>query len=150
MTDTCKSITFPQLPPSPTVPLCVSVLTFLGVPFCTPTGLHPHPLYLYVSLYLIPWRTLSTPTHFHPHQLYLYVCLYLIPWHTPQHTYRSPPSPTVPLCMSVLNSLAYPSAHQQLSTLTNCTSMYLCTYVPWRTPRHTHTFPPSPTVSLST
>ena len=100
MTDTCKSITFPQLPPSPTVPLCMSVLTFLGVPLSTPTGLHPHPLYLYVYLYL--------------------------------------------------RSLAYPSAHPQVSTLTHCTSMYVCTYIPWRTLRHTHrsASSPSPTVPL--
>ena len=98
MTDTCKSITFPQLPPSPTVPLCMSVLTFLGIPLGTPRGLLPHSLYLYVCLYS--------------------------------------------------RSLAYPSAHPQVSTLTNCTSMYICTYVLWHTPRHTHRSAPSPTVIL--
>ena len=48
---------------------------FLGVPLGTPTGLPPHQLYLYVSLYL--------------------------------------------------RSLAYPSAHPQVSTLTNCISIDL-------------------------
>ena len=162
-------------PPSPTVPLCLSVLTFLGVPLSTPTGLHPHPLYLYVYLYS---RSLAYPLA-HPqvctltHSTSMYVSTY-VPWHTPRHTHRFPPSPTVPRSMSVLTflgiplstptgfhlhplylyvylysrSLVYPSAHPHVSTLTHCTSMYICTYVPWHTPQHTHTSPPSPTVPL--
>ena len=160
LTDTCKSITF--------------------------RNYLPHPLYLYVCLYL---RSLAYPSA-HPqvstltHCTSMYVCTY-VPWHTPQHTHRSPPSPTVPLCMSVLTfpwctpqhthtsppsptlplcmsvltflgvplstptglhphplylyvylylrSLAYPSAHPHVSTLTHCTSMYVCTHVPWHT-----------------
>ena len=125
-----QSLAYPSAHPKvSTLTNCISTCICTYNPWRTLQRTHKSPpaptVSLHVSVLTILGVPFSAPTSLHPHQLYLYMYVYL-------------------------QSLVYPSAHPQVSTLTNCISTCICTYNPWRTPRRTHKSPPAPTVSLWT